>query len=387
MVRPIQFLKQQIDRYYKAALIVFVLFFACVAYIEHNILDFHPVRDNLSAFESRLVGFLDKGTDNRFGGMRKFYYTEEGYFGPDVVSVYTSSYLYTKQLNGDTDLDALDFLLSLQDKVGRTDGAFYYSRNLETGDIDERFLVGTNAKVIISLLQAYSITGDDKYLTSAKKSADFILTMQRDDGWFDSQLRKSKDGTLLRTKKVSLLYNGQVLRAFSQIYEISKDEKYYESAGKVASNLKERVNREGCLLGDDYRKPNPISSAWVVFSLREFSFSDGEYKDIYMNCADYLLELRKSEMKSSSQSRGSWPGVYSSSGASWMAEVYSFLYRDCVSVGERGCKRYVKPIIETLWWIQGHEREPGRLVWSHASDSYVRMDTLSHTIAALRALF
>ena len=164
----------------------------------------------------------------------------------------------------------------MQKKEGRNAGAFHYSLYLDTDEKQPRFVVGTTSKTIFTLLRMHEKLGDEKYLSSATKGADWLLKMIRDEGNVYAYSELEDDGKWMRGTKDSTLYNGQVLSALSRMYTATEDQKYLDGATKIANYLKAKVENEGCYIGDDYRKANPISSSWVVLALLDFHKASGD---------------------------------------------------------------------------------------------------------------
>ena len=201
---------------------------------------------------------------------------EERLYTPYSASiVYTFLYLY--DMEKDKEIlehieDWTEFLFSMQnqDKESKTYGAFSYSYYLGEEEKEERFVVGTSALTIFTLLELYNLTNKAQYLESAKLAGDWLITMQRTDGVMKPYVRYSPEGTWLYGQKESLLYEGQVLSSLSKLYGATNDKRYLDCAKKIAERFAEKYEKEQGYVQGEYREKNPISNSWVVMSLIDF---------------------------------------------------------------------------------------------------------------------
>jgi hypothetical protein len=219
--------------------------------------------------------------------------------------------------------------------------------------------------------------------------------MQRPDGRVSSYLRQKPSGSWMVSRKESMLYTGQVLSALSRLYEATRDTKYLGAASQTAGYLAGKVAAKGCYLGDDYRKPNPISSSWVILSLFDFARASGDaqIKDTVFGCADELIE-RQIRDPGDVYRHGRWRASLSSSGNGWLAEVMSELYLDCRKTNPSGCARLHDVIVhvirllmqytyspENSFVVKNPERALGGVFWN-TLDRYVRTDAVCHAMNA-----
>ncbi|UCB43883.1 MAG: hypothetical protein JSV77_04345 [Dehalococcoidales bacterium] len=358
-----------------------------------------------------ILGKIEQGKEFLFGtehpdehGFYKYIYMDEE-LGDRLHTVYSASIIYTFLKLYDYDQDEriiesvpdwADFLLAMQSKEEKTLGAFHYSYYFETGEKQQRFVVGTTALSIFTLLDLYERTGDSRYLDSAKLGGDWLTTMQKSDGVMKAYIRyDSGVERWLYGSSESLLYNGQVLAALSRLYIATGEQKYYDTAEKIAGHFCERVENEGCYLGDDYRSKNPISSAWVIMSLLDFYKINREdyHKDIILRCGNDLLERQETDV-SNPVYYGSWHGAYSTSGNGWLAEVAMEMYFFCREQDADGCERYKDALVRVILWIiqntysaentfflEEPERAIGGIFWNY-ENRYVRTDSLCHGLNA-----
>jgi len=328
-------------------------------------------------------------------GFYKQYDAPTDSFEERLHAVYSASIIYTlfKIYDFEKDIriaeslfDWANFLLSMQSQEIETFGAFHYSYYFGEERREEKFVVGTAALSIFTLLDLYERTTDTTYLSSARMAGDWLQTMQKTDGVMIAY-KKYQGGEWAADERESLLYNGQVLAAFSRLYKATGIESYYLSAQKIAQHFENRVEEEGCYLADDHRIKNPISSAWVIMSLLDFYKVDKKenYRDIIFTCGAELLERQRKD--------GGWAGAYSTSGNGWLAEVMMEMYWFCQEEGE-DCGQYKEAVLRVISWLTDNtyskdnssdlpnpEMALGGLFWNQ-DQKYVRTDSVCHGVNA-----
>jgi rhamnogalacturonyl hydrolase YesR len=363
--------------------------------------------------KSMLRRRIDEGTayllrvmDPELGGVHKYYDAPTDSFEQRLHTIYTASTIYTLLAVYAHDQDerlrepierAAGFLLSMQRVAPNLPGhgAFHYSLDLEQGQREPRFVVGTTSKSIFTLIELHALTGDHVYLDAARMAADWLMTMQDVDGRVSSELNLDSNGTWSVTAQESLLYTGQVLSALSRLHEATDDTQYLDAASLTAARLTAKVASEGCYLGDDYRSPNPISSSWVILSLFDFARASGDstIRNTVFECADELI-TRQIVDPDDVYHHGRWQDSLSSSGSGWVAEVLSELYLDCPDGDADGCARYRSAIVllfrqlmqstyspENSFVAKNPDMANGGLFWDTLSRE-VRTDSVCHAMNA-----
>ncbi|RLC39852.1 MAG: hypothetical protein DRH33_01685 [Candidatus Nealsonbacteria bacterium] len=347
--------------------------------------------------------FLLRMEHPKYHGFYKKYDALNDSFEPKLHTVYSASIIYTllKVYDFDKDkriLDKIpqwaDFLLFMQSKEKETLGAFHYSFYFEKKEKQLRFVVGTAGLSIFTLIDLYQRTKDERYLESAKLAGDWLIKMQSEDGVVRPYL-EYENGKWVTGEKESLLYNGQVLSALSRLYNQTKEEKYLKAAQKIANHFIKRIAENGCYLGDDYRSPNPISSAWVVMALRDFYRINPKetYKNIIFGCASNLLK-RQLDDPTEPLYYGRWGGALSSSGNGWLAEVMTEIYHFCQQQRETDCEKYKTAVRKVIGWLiqntysrdntselPNPQRAIGGIFWNY-DNKYVRTDSVCHALNA-----
>jgi uncharacterized protein YyaL (SSP411 family) len=99
---------------------------------------------------------------------------------------------------------------------------------------DDKILASWNGLAISAFAQAAQVTGDESYLTSAQKAADFVISKMIENGTLYHSYR---NGNLLRTE---LLEDYAYFTAgLIDLYQASFDEKYLKSASSLAKRAVE----------------------------------------------------------------------------------------------------------------------------------------------------
>jgi hypothetical protein len=351
-------------------------------------------------------GYLLRVLDRERGGAHKYYDAVTDGFEPQLHTIYTASTALTllrlHKISADERLlghvrSAADFMLRMQshDESDRTSGGFFYSLGLERERPERRMVAGTAAKAIFTLLELHAATKEPKYLEAANAAAGWLIAMQRPGGGVRSSLSQKDGDRWTAVKKESMLYTGQTLSALSRMYRATADARYLDAAARTASYLAGKVSAQGCYLGDEYRKPNPISSSWVVLSLLDFvkATGDAHFEQIVFRCANELMG-RQSRKVEDVYRYGRWQRSLSSSGNGWLAEVTSELYLYCLEKGREGCDRFKEAAVAAMRLLMQYTYSPassfavrnpeaalGGVFWS-AGDRYVRTDSVCHAMNA-----
>ncbi len=399
-------------------------------------LDKGRIEDSISA----ATAYLLRSMDPTYGGVHKFYYPSSDSREPQLHTIYTASTIFTllkiyarspePELRAHIDRAAA-FLMRMQEGASerRNFGAFAYSFDLKSKQAEQRWVVGTSAKSIYTLILLHELSGEARYRTAAMHAADWLLTMQQRSGRVHASLQWTRNGDWRVSDKESILYTGQVLSALARMYRATEEQRYLNGAARTAEYLLHKIGREGCYLGDDYRKPNPISSSWAVLSLFDFFLATGDARSerVVFECADELLgrqiQAKRADGVDSAEAMrvGRWQRALSSSGNGWLAEVMAELYVYCrksagadgahvagdlpakgsgravaaISKGRRGdCARYRRAIVDVFRLLMQHTytaestfmvRNPaaaiGGVFWS-ARKRYVRTDAVCHAMNA-----
>ncbi|MEJ2724166.1 MAG: glycoside hydrolase family 76 protein [Deltaproteobacteria bacterium] len=351
--------------------------------------------------------YLLRVIDHERHGVHKYYYAETDTFEPRLHTLYTSSVVFTLlkiyRIDADPRIEEKvsrcgDFILSMQSKEmpgTKSYGAFHYSYDIRTRKADRLYVVGTSAKTIFTLLELYRFTGEPRYLESARMAAQWLLTMQRPNGTVTSSLRQDQNGGWHHEGKFSFLYTGQVLSALSRMYLATGEHVYLHGAGKIGGDIEALLPPNRGYVGDDYRKPNPVSSSWAVRSLLDFSEASGDarFENIAFTYGGALAGHQIQDVEDMDRF-GRWEGSRTTSGNGWLNEVMSELYLRCRERGMEDCRKYKDAMVRGALWILQHicsdenmdgAKNPvmarGGVFWS-ARNRYIRTDSVCHCINA-----
>ncbi len=354
--------------------------------------------------------FLYRMENKDEGGFYKKYDALNDSFEGRLHAVYSASIIYTflyiNDLEEDEEIlanlsDWADFLLFMQkkDEGDEKYGAFHYSYYLDEKEKEERFVVGTAALSIFTLLRLYDLTDDLKYLESAKLAGNWLTTMQKADGTMKPYVKLSSSGWVYGNQ-ISLLYNGQVLSALAKLYQKTKDKKYYDTAEGIAQYFAGEYEKEQGYIEGEYRDKNPISNSWVVMSLMDFYKVNFEerYQKIIFELSSLILDNQK-DNSNDLLYYGGWKGAYSTSGTGWITEVMAETYRFCLAESKEDCQKYKTAVIKAMRWLiqntyseknslslKNPERAIGGVFWNNIQ-KYVRTDSVCHALNGYIRIF
>lgn len=345
-------------------------------------------------------------------GFYKRYEAPVDYLENRLHTVYSASIIYTLLYYYDFTKDReildkipawADFLLSMQNKEsGKAYGAFYYSYFLEDKSREKKFVSGTSALNVFTLLRLYDLFGDEKYLESAKLAGDWLITIQMENGVMKPYLRYDEnENKWLSGNQESLLYNGQVLSALSKLYKATGDKKYYDTAEKIANHFAGKYEAVRDYVVDEYRTVNSISNAWVVMSLMDFYKNANQserYKNIVFELSEKILNKQKAD-ENNILSYGQWQDVYSTSGVGWICEVMAETYHFCQKERGEDCEKYKEAVVRGIMWniqrsysaensfmLPNPGKALGGVFWSN-KERYVRTDAVCHSLNSYILIF
>lgn len=357
-------------------------------------------------------GYLLRMMNPQVHAFFKRYDANTGKREKKLRTIYTASSLYTllkvQQVKPDPVIAAQiipigDFLLMMQEQQGKNAGAFHYDYNPETQVKDEhfgsgRFVVGTASKTIFTLLMLYDYTKDPRYLDSAKKAGNWLLTKIDTQGHVNPVSMHVKNKIVIKTKQ-SFLYSGQVLSALSRLYAVTKEPSYYEAATHIANRMVTYIQKQGAFVGDDYRRPNSVSTSWVVMSLLDYAKinADSVYRQMITRSAGALVN-HQINIGQDVYNDGRLMDIMTSSGNGWVNEVMTTLYPFCQSEKMPGCETYRDYSIASSRWLVQNVYVPansfnlldpkmaeGGVIRNFAEDS-VRTDAVCHGLNSLIGL-
>ncbi|WP_028388540.1 hypothetical protein [Legionella fairfieldensis] len=319
-------------------------------------MDTDSIKKQITASQYYLLGVMHP----EIHGFFKRYDASRDERSDNLRTIYSASSLYSLlklyQFNKDPELKKhfkpiAQFLLSMQIPDGENTGGFYYAYHVKTHKKTLRAVVGTASKTIFTLLELHRFSGEQLYLTAAKRAGDWLITMVKSDGRVTSEAIYSKDHWQYNHNQ-SFLYSGQVLSALSRLALVTKEPRYYKTASLIARRIVKETTRQNYFVGDDFRAPNTISTSWVTMALIDYAKVNKAplYKDVINKAAAEIL-ARQITNPEDAYNHGRYLDTMTTSGNGWINEVLSELYPFCKSQNRSGCTKYREAIILTSRWL------------------------------------
>lgn len=282
---------------------------------------------------------------------------------------YTASALWTllqmRDVEADPRIDAViepavDFVLSMQVTDGPHRGAFYYSFDPTTGDKRERFVVGTVAKTVFTLLELSRRSGEARYLVAAKRAGEWLLTrVQKDGRVLAVTSRTLATGEWTDYDRQSVLYSSEMLSALSRLYAATGDRRYRSSADRIAKLLVAQGEANGFVFGDDFRKPNTVSTSWVAMALIDYTAAiPSAAMERALFAAAHQVISRQHMVPKNLLEDGRYYDTWATSGNGWMNEVLVPVYQRCLDRDRADCARYRVAMQRTTRWLVQNTYSP-----------------------------
>ena len=219
-------------------------------------------------------------------GCYEFYRWTPGY--PEVTGYIIPTFIECSRIYKDSNLkeralQMADWELNIQNKDGGWEGQY-------EGD-GKPSVVFNTGQVIRGLLASYQETHDKKYLNSAIRAADWIIQNQDDDGSW----------TTKNFKQMKRVYDTYVTAPLSELFLITKNEKYLNSCIKNCDFVLSQQNSKGwfnmadnTLINNDAPVLHTIS--YTIDGLIEtgLNLKETKYIESAKLAADFLLH--KSEI-------------------------------------------------------------------------------------------
>lgn len=188
---------------------------------------------------------------------------------PDTASEGLKAIYYYKEITKDTQFDDvyenlikwLEFAINT-DEVIAGSFSFAFVDGNKHYKCDHFLYQNDNGKIIINLLDLYEKTGDVRLKKLAQKTADFWLSIQREDGTYH------KDGVeLLQRFPKAPCFVLWMMAAMYKCYSVFKEEKYLQSGRKAFRYIKSIVKNGRLLTAFETEKTEnwrPVSSENVI---------------------------------------------------------------------------------------------------------------------------
>jgi len=319
-------------------------------------------RDRILATVRAQREYLLRQIDPTRHGFFKVYSARQDRRQERLRVTYTASGLWTllqlRDLEPDPRIDALiepvaGFLLSMQVAEGEHAGAFYYSVDPKTDSKRERYVVGTVAKTIFTLVELHRRTQEPRYLEAARRAGDWLLTRVRPDGQvIPVTARSLSSGEWTTIARQSVLYSAEALSALSQLARVTGERTYRRAATRIADRLIAQGEANGYVYGDDFRAPNTISTSWVAMALLDYTrvVRDRRAERTLFTVA-HQVQSRQMDVKHDLLEHGRYFDTWSTSGNGWMNEVLVPVYERCIATRQPRCEVFRANLDRSARWL------------------------------------
>jgi uncharacterized protein YyaL (SSP411 family) len=133
-------------------------------------------------------------------------------------------------------MDAYKFAMSGEDDKTLSGGIYWHE------DVTKSKNACSSGPAMIAALKLHQLTGDEKYVTTAKRLYDWQRAHLQDA---DGLIYDSISVATSKPNKMKLPYNsGTLIRAACMLYQTTKDQKYLDEAERVAQSSEKRFVRE-----------------------------------------------------------------------------------------------------------------------------------------------
>ncbi len=325
--------------------------------------------DRLLAAVRAQRDYLLRQIDPVHHGFFKVYSARSDRRQEKLRTTYTASAIWTllqmRDVEADPRIDAvlapaIDFLLSMQVAKGPQQGAFHYSFNPANGEKRERFVVGSVAKTVFTLLELSRRKGEPRYLDAAKRAGEWLLTrVQKDGDVLTVTSRNLATGKWKTFDNYSVLYTGETLSALSRLYAATGDSRYRRAAKRIAEKLLAQGEADGFVFGDEFRRPNTISTSWVAMALFDYTAAipSPAVEKAMFSAGNQILSRQHVEPDKLLED-GRFFDTWATSGNGWMNEVLVAVYQRCLQRGRGDCPRYRLALRRTTRWLVQNTYSP-----------------------------
>ena len=224
---------------------------------------------NIKAAENAinwLVIAQDVGNDY---GFSSHYHLKDGWYPsyPEVTGYIIPTLIEYDEITANINsnitkkaLSAADWLLEIQLESGAFQGRLI-------GDKPVVPVVFNTGMVIFGLISAYRLTSSESYLNAANRACKWLIKSQDDDGVWRKNLTLNGSGQ-------THIYHTRVSWAILELYKITQDKKYYESATKHINWALTHQNKLGwfdlsCLHAENNNNPLIHFLAYTIRGILE----------------------------------------------------------------------------------------------------------------------
>lgn len=253
----------------------------------------------LDWIESQMLSF-NRGSVGVYERIRINVNRRVNWTRPDCNAEIARVYLKrNREESGDVFENIINWLFSVQDNQPMSAWYGSFPFFLDDGEIispnGQARWQNDNGKILISLLDMYLLTYEEKYRDSALKLASYWLKIQRPEGYFMQYDRGITQSSYRGPCMVFWLAAGMAM-----CYGLTGEETYLESVRKALNCLLPLQRENGrwtttyeLIRREDWR-PASSEASIALFCLGRILkyIPDNEYKKAFYNVGDYVLSIR-----------------------------------------------------------------------------------------------
>lgn len=196
---------------------------------------------------------------------------------------------YVAKVNENTKWKALEqaigWLLNSQQAMQDDGFGTYYLCRGWTSSYPE-----TSGYIVPTLLRYASENNNQEVLEAARKALDWLLTIQKHEGgWQSGYVHQNRDAVVFNT--------GQVIRGMTAGYEQFGDERYLQSAIKAADWIKSIQHPDGYFNKHVFLDQVRVYDSYVVAPMLEVDKLTGkqQYKDVAVKNLEWIVNSQQND--------------------------------------------------------------------------------------------
>ena len=129
---------------------------------------------------------------------------------------------------------------------------------------------------------------------------------------------------------------------------------FARAARRIAERLLAQAVASNYLAGDDFRRPNSISTSWLSMAFLDYANVDSapKYSDAVFEAAQTLVKMQLQD-PANALDYGRYRDTKTTSGNGWINEVLVHVYQRCLEIKRGDCVDYAQSMKRgTRWLIQ-----------------------------------
>ncbi|MBO4795308.1 MAG: hypothetical protein J5547_04425 [Clostridia bacterium] len=252
----------------------------------------------LEWIESQMLSF-NRGSVGVYERIRIDVNRRVNWTRPDCNSEIARGYMKRGTADYDVCRNIVDWLLSTQDNEPLSCWYGSFPFFLNDGEIiapnGQARWQNDNGKVLIALLDMYEITKDEKFKTAALKLASYWMKIQRDEGWFIQY-----DRGITQSPYRGPCFVFWMAAGIAMCYGVTGERKYLDSAKKALSYALTLQTESGrfktsyeLMKCEDWRPASSEASIAMFCLARILKYiPDPEYKAAFDKVCGYVLSIQ-----------------------------------------------------------------------------------------------